>query len=58
MKHRTIKFILNSLQSGIKFLSHLSENEKGFAIFTLYEYAEVYTQYETQDHQVHFQQPP
>jgi hypothetical protein len=33
--------------------------KKGFAaIFTLYEYAEVYTQHETQDYQVHFKQPP
>ena len=58
MKQTTIKSILNSLHSGINFLSHLSENEKKLAIFTLYEYAEVYTQYETQDYQVHFKQPP
>jgi hypothetical protein len=58
MKQTTIKSILNSLHSGINFLSHLSENEKGFAIFTVYEYAEVYMQYETQDYQVHFKQPP
>jgi hypothetical protein len=33
--------------------------KKGFAaIFTLYEYAEVYTQYETEDNQDHFKQPP
>jgi hypothetical protein len=58
MKQRTIKSILNSLHSGINFLSHLSEKEKGFALFTLYKYAEMYTQYETQDYQVHFKQPP
>jgi hypothetical protein len=33
--------------------------KKGFAIFTLYENAEVCTQHETrQDNQVHFKQPP
>jgi hypothetical protein len=57
MKHRTIKSILNSFQSGNKVI--ISEKmKKGFAIFTLYEYAEVYTQYEKQDYQVHFKQPP
>jgi hypothetical protein len=52
MKHRTINSILNSLHSGNKV--YISEKmKKGFAIFTIYEYLEVYTQYETQDYHVH-----
>jgi hypothetical protein len=58
MKHGTIKSIFNSLHSGNKVIISV-KMKKGFAaIFTLYEYAEVYMQYETQNYQVHFKQPP